>query len=368
MRIIFFTDTLRAGGKERRLTELMKALKSMPDISFELVLMHKDIHYKEVLELGIDIHYILRKTKKDPVALYKLFKLCKKYRPDILHCWDSMTAVYSVPICKLMGIRLVNGMVTDSPPEQSIRNTQWLRARLTFPFSDYIVGNSNAGLKAYNAPANRSVCIYNGMNFSRFNNLKAKSLIREEIFGSNSDSFRVLGMVATFRKNKDYKTLVRTALDLVHMRDNIRFLLVGDGPEIDNIKNMVPQEDKRKIIFLGKRNDVESIINLFDVGILLTNARVHGEGISNSILEYMAIGIPVIASRGGGTDELVLDNINGFLIESGNGSQLKDRILTLIENDELAKELGRNGRKIVKEKFDITIMKNNYISLYNKLK
>ena len=72
MRIIFFTDTLRAGGKERRLTELMKALKSMPDISFELVLMHEDIHYKEVLDLGIDIHYILRKTKKDPVALYKL--------------------------------------------------------------------------------------------------------------------------------------------------------------------------------------------------------------------------------------------------------------------------------------------------------
>jgi len=368
MKVFFFCDSLNSGGKERRLTELMKTLKFSSEVDFDLVLMNKEIHYTEIYDLGLNIHFILRRTKRDPLVLYKLYKLCKKYQPDILHCWDSMTAVYSVPICKILGIKLINGMITDAPPEQSIRNKHWLRARLTFPFSDYIVGNSNAGLKAYNAPANRSVCIYNGMNFSRFNNLKAKFLIREEIFGSNSDSFRVLGMVATFRKNKDYKTLVRTALDLVHMRDDIRFLLVGDGPEINNIKNMVPHEDKRKIIFLGKRNDVESIINLFDVGILLTNARVHGEGISNSILEYMAIGIPVIASRGGGTDELVVDNQNGYLIESGNEWQLKDRMLALIENDELAKELGRNGRKIVKEKFDITIMNKCYVSLYNKLK
>lgn len=369
MKILFFIDTLSAGGKERRLTELMKGLRLIPEVEFELVLMNKDIHYAEIFDLDINIHFILRNTKKDPFILIKLYKLCKKYKPDIIHCWDSMTAVYSVPVCKLLGIRLVNGMVTDSPPGQNIRNRQWLRARLTFPFSDCIAGNSKAGLKAYRAPVKKSVCIYNGINSSRFINLRAKDLVRKEIFGDDSGSFRVLGMVATFRKNKDYKTLVKAALTLINERENIRFVLVGDGPELENIRSMVqPPALLNKIIFLGKRTDVESIINIFDIGILLTDSSVHGEGISNSILEYMALGKPVIASRGGGTDELVSENQNGFLIDSGNVSQLTDRILILIENNDLAEKLGNNGKKMVSEKFDIGIMKDQYITLYNTLK
>jgi len=72
MKILFFTDTLNAGGKERRLTELMKALISRKDIEFELVVMSREIHYKEVLDLGINIHYIIRKTKND-ISVFKRF-------------------------------------------------------------------------------------------------------------------------------------------------------------------------------------------------------------------------------------------------------------------------------------------------------
>src|SRR5689334_23875632 len=122
MRILFSIDCLVSGGKERRLTELMKGLKSNPEIQFELVLMDSEVHYKEVFDLGIKIHYIIRNRKKDFSVFRKLYSLCREYRPDIIHCWDSMTAVYSVPICKLLHIRLVNGMITDAPSRANILN------------------------------------------------------------------------------------------------------------------------------------------------------------------------------------------------------------------------------------------------------
>ena len=79
-----------------------------------------------------------------------------------------MTAVYAIPACKLLNIKLINGMVVDTPVKKNILNKNWLRARLTFPFSDLIIGNSKAGLIAYKAPTKKSRCIYNGMDFERF--------------------------------------------------------------------------------------------------------------------------------------------------------------------------------------------------------
>ena len=72
MKILFFTCGLGPGGKERRLMELMKELKNHPEIEFELVLMSDDIHYKEVLDLDIKIHYLIRNTKKDLSVFYKI--------------------------------------------------------------------------------------------------------------------------------------------------------------------------------------------------------------------------------------------------------------------------------------------------------
>jgi hypothetical protein len=80
----------------------------------------------------------------------KFYKICRSYKPDIVHCWDSMTALYSSPICKFLNIKFVNGMVVDTPMPQDMSNVHWRRARLTFPFSNIIIGNSRAGLLGYN--------------------------------------------------------------------------------------------------------------------------------------------------------------------------------------------------------------------------
>lgn len=367
MKILFFINGIHPGGKERRMLELMKELKLRKEFEFELALMNTEVSYPAIFDMGIKLHYLIRKTKKDLSVFNKFYKLCRDFKPDIIHCWDSMTAVYAIPACRLLKIKLINGMVVDTPSKRNILNKNWLRARLVFPFSDVIIGNSKAGLAAYKAPPKKSECIYNGMNLNRFINLKEPSSVYNEIFGVNSDRIFIVGMVAAFEIRKDYKTLIKAAATLIPLHDNLRFILVGGGAGLEEIKNSVPASLLNKIIFLGKKSNVESIINIFAVGILLTNSKVHGEGISNSIIEYMALGKPVISTRGGGTNEVVIDNQNGFLIDPNDEDQLIKKIELLIKNEDLRNKLGKKGIEMIHEKFEIKIMANHYVSIYHQL-
>lgn len=367
MKILFVIDTLGSGGKERRMTELLKVLKTDCRFEFELVVMSRDIHYREVLDLGINIHYIIRHTKKDLSIFGKLYRVCSTYRPQIVHCWESMTAVYCAPVCKILKIKLVNGMVIDTPVRQNIFNKNWLRARLTFPLSSVVVGNSRAGLLAYHAPVERSACVYNGINMSRFELLKEPSLVMKEILGEHNANFFIAGMVAAFEDRKDYATLLKAAIPLCEKHSNLRFILVGEGVNADLVKSKVPLRLSSRILFTGKRTDVEAIINIFNLGILLTDTKVHGEGISNSIIEYMALAKPVIATRCGGTGEIINNDETGFLINPFDSEDLAAKIEMLLSDPQMCQKMGLAGQNRIKTEFSINYMVRQYTDLYLKL-
>jgi glycosyltransferase involved in cell wall biosynthesis len=338
----------------------MKYLKSNTNVGFALAIMSRDVHYKEVFDLGIPVHYLIRKTKKDISIFSKLYQLCKSYKPDILHCWDGMTAVYSSPVCKLLNIKLVNGMVIDTPQRKNILNKSYLRAKLTFPFSSVIVGNSNAGLSAYKAPKSKSICIYNGFNFERLNGMS--------INGSTETKFEksgryAVGMIASFSKYKDYKTYFQAAQLLLEKRRDIIFFAAGSNTDSAQVKDLVEDKYKDHFKLLGAISGIESLISTLDICVLSTFT----EGISNSIMEYMALGKPVIATSGGGTNEIVLDNKTGFLVNRSDPQQLAEKIEILLNDAELRKRMGIAGKERVHELFPIHEMVNKYVSVYNKL-
>lgn len=357
MKIIFIIDTLTAGGKERRLTELIKGLISTSKAECELVVMSSDIHYKEILDLGIKIHIILRKTKKDLTVFNKLYRIFKLFNPDIVHCWDSMTAVYSVPLCKCLKIKLINGMIVDSPLKRNFSNKDYRRARITFPFSDFIVGNSRAGLKAYRAPEKKSIVIYNGFNFNRIKHLENSRVVLEQL---NSDLDHIIGMVATNSVKKDYKTFFTAAQKLLKSRDDILFLAIGKNTDDENLKELIESKYSKHFRLLGKRSDVESLINVMDICVLSTFT----EGISNSIMEYMALGKPVIATSGGGTNEIVIDNNTGFLTNPSDPEDLSKKMEALLNNPEMRQKMGSCGRQRIIDYFSINSMVDNYHRLY----
>jgi glycosyltransferase involved in cell wall biosynthesis len=357
LKILFVIDTLGSGGKERRLSELIRALQPYQGIEFELVVMSNDIHYSEILNQGLNIHRIIRVTAKDPTVFRRLYILIRDYKPDIVHCWDSMTAVYTAPVCRLLRCRLVNGMVINCPEGQNIFNKHWLRARFTFPISDFIVGNSKAGLIAYRAPKNKSIVVYNGFDFSRTQNLTPLTSIRKEL---NITSNYTVGMVANFRNHKDYPTYFNAAQLLLDKGKDITFLAIGTDTDSSYCKNLIKKANLNHFRLIGKKTGVESYINAMDVCVLSTFT----EGISNSILEYMALGKPVVATRGGGTVELVKENETGFLVDQHNPLELAVKIEILLENPVLQESMGKAGKEHIKSEFSIEQMVQSYLNLY----
>ena len=364
IKVLHFIDDLGSGGKERQLVDLLKGLASYKNIICELAIMSHNLYYPEANKLNISIHYLIRRNNKDPKILLKLYNLCKVSEPEIIHTWDSMTSVYAVPIVKILGIKLINGMIRSAPQRLKPFGRVWLRSKFTFPFSDAIISNSSAGIKSYSAPLIKSICIPNGFDFNRIKNLQDKKIIKEK-YGINTEE--VVGMVASFSNKKDYVIFILAAQKILQEFDNVTFLAIGDGNNLNKCKKRVEPQFQNKIKFLGNQKHVESIINIFDVGVLSTNINAHGEGISNSIMEYMVLGKPVVATWCDGNRELVLNGKTGFLVKPIDVEDMYSKISQLLENKHLRNKMGDAGKERIYHKFSLERMTNSYSSLYENL-
>jgi len=361
MRVVHIIEGLGSGGKERQLVELLKGHSKLPWLGCELIIMSKDIHYNYIDNLDIPVHILTRKTRKDPSVFFRLFRLLRDRKYDIIHSWGSMCSIYSLPAVLILKIKFVNGFLRDAPPKISFNDRLWIASKLTFPISDAIVANSKAGLKAYNAPSKKSHYIYNGFDLNRSENLPDPDFVKKK-YHVNTEF--VVGMVASFSERKDYSTFLTAAKIVLSNRNDVTFLAIGDGINLESCMKSVPEKHKDRIIFTGKIRDVESLVQVMNIGVL---ASVHGEGISNSIMEYMSLGKPVVASDCGGNEELVVDGETGYLIQLGDFKELADRLISLLDNARQAEKMGRMGNECLKALFSLERMTQDFATLYQNL-
>jgi glycosyltransferase involved in cell wall biosynthesis len=364
MKVLMVVDGLHPGGKERRLVELMRSLKARRDAEVELVVMSEEIRYPDVLTLGIPILPMIRRTPHDPGVFRRFYRLCRERAPDLIHTWDPMTSLYAAPVARLLGIPLVNGMVTKAPARLSWRSLERIAAFLTFPLSAAVVGNSRAGLQSFRVPPEKGRCIHNGFNLDRLTGLDEPAETRKRL---GITTPRVVAMVAAFTPKKDYPTFIRAARELLARRDDITFLAVGDGPTRAAAEAMREPDQAGKILFPGWVSGVESLMRAVDIGVLATDADVHGEGIPNALLEFMALGKPVVATRTGGTGELVAEGATGFLVGNRDSGAMAARIQQILDDPALSHALGECGRTRVHSEFTIEAMTGSYVELYRQL-
>ena len=361
MKIMMIIDSLVRGGRERRLLELIRALVEYDNIQVSLVLFSKRVEYPEVFDLPVKIHYLERQPAKDPRVFFRFFQICKDEQPMIIHSWGWMPSVYAVPAVSLLNISFVNAAITDAPDRMNWLDNRYFRARLTFPFSDMIVGNSRAGLEVYDAPASKSQCIYNGFDFSRISQLKAAAQVIDQYQIPRGK--KIVGMVGAFFDRKDYRTYIQAACQLLDKRQDTIFLAIGDGPLLAEHQQMIPSKHQHNIIFTGMVKEVESLVNIFDIGVLATFT----EGISNSIMEYMVLGKAVVSSGGGGVVEIIRHGENGYVTPTSDPIAMAERLGELLDRPELRSQMGKNGRALIHELFSIERMEKEYLKLYKSL-
>jgi glycosyltransferase involved in cell wall biosynthesis len=364
MRILHLIERLGPGGKERQLVELLRGLFAHRDIESFVVITDEDEVRYEVDSEHAQVIQLVRKGKRDLRLFKSLYELVSELKIDIIHSWGSMCSIYAAPVAKLCGTAFVNGFVRDAPPHVTVWNKNYLFGKLTIPFSDVVVANSRAGLAAYRIPERKGQCIYNGFSPERLSDLTDETELRS-LLGITTP--HIVGMIANFTPRKDYATFVEMACRICRLRDDVTFLTLGSGETLQPLRDSVPSEHSLRIKFLGRRFDIESIANLFTVGVLATNSRLHGEGISNAVTECMALGKPIVATNDGGTPELVLEGQTGFLVPSHDAGVLTDRVLRLLNDRALANQFGIEGRRRVETAFSLDAMCNAYLCLYRRV-
>lgn len=363
MKILYFIGTLRSGGKERRLIELMKGLKSQTDYKILLVLAFNQIDYDYFYDLGIKYISIDKiPNSKSINVFFQLNTIVKQFKPDVIHTWGSMQSFYMGPVAFFHNVPLINSQITDAPPYMKKFSLRNFINRINFAFSSIVLSNSKAGLKSYGVDKlSKSKVIYNGFDFSRIDNLVQNNELRILL---NIKETIIITMVASFSKNKDYKTFLE-AVRIIHKNNrNIAFLCVGDGDLRAELEDAYSSEG---LYFLGRRNDVESIMNISDIGVLISNKKVHGEGISNSLMEFMALGKPVIASDNGGNSELVINNESGIILQYNDAKLLSDAISYLAADFKKRKKMGKEANERIINYFSIDRMVNEFRVIYQEL-
>lgn len=361
MKILFFIETLRAGGKERRLLELIRYLKDNTNHEIILVLMSEDIDYTYANDFDIKIYKLRKKYYRDPILLsFRFLKICKNEKPDIVNVWGVFPALNLLLVKIFLNNIIINSTITSAYNSLSIFNLLYILTRFTTLYSNIIVGNSKAGLKSFHLNGSNCKVIYNGINIERkINLINREELIKKYNIKTN---FNII-MVASFNKDKDYDLLLDVAKEFLNINSEIGFILVGDGVNFETITNRVKNEKLSNVYLTGKVDYVESLINISNIGILLSP---NGEGISNAIMEYMLLGRPVIATDIGGNPEIVKNNINGYLVENKSKTEIVEKILNLYSDNSKYTEFSKNAFDTIINTFNIGKMGKEFKELFEK--
>ncbi len=359
MKILFFIEAFGFGGKERRLMELIHYLRHNTDFELAMVLTESRIHFEMIHELKVPVKIISRKgLKRDPRVFREFRKFCQDFQPDIIHTWGFMTTFYAIPAKLMLRIPLISSMITVARREFSVISLNNLFFKISCSFSDAIISNSEAGLHAFKIKSKKAKVIYNGVRFERFQQAFNWKEIRNSL--GIKTSFVVV-MVATFSRFKDYDLFLNVAKEINKSRKDITFLGVGGGPELIRITDRMKNENIENVVLTGRRSDVEQIIAASDVGLLCT----FSEGISNSIIEYMALGKPVIVTDlKGGSKELVINGETGFCTER-DILKVVDLINELIDDQVLRNSMGKKGKERITRFFSIKRMGEEFVDLYH---
>jgi sugar transferase (PEP-CTERM/EpsH1 system associated) len=363
---------LDVGGLENGLVNLINripaeryrhAIISLTEVSsFRDRIVHDDVRC-------IALH---KRPGNDISMLLRLWRLFRELRPSIVHSRNLAALEAQLPAwlagvpCRIHGEhgRDMLDLGGNSKKYQLVRRLYRPLVHryiaLSRQLEEYLRGKVGVNSSRLNL-------ICNGVDTERF---RADERCEREAFlpdGFAGDDSLLIGSVGRLEAVKDQMTLVRAFSDLCrrYPRDSrLRLILVGDGSLRHRIEALVAQENLQDRVWLaGARDDIPQLLRALDVFVLPSLA----EGISNTILEAMACGLPVVATRVGGNDELVQEGRTGFLVPPADPGTMADALQNYIDNPALRQDHGVVARKRVEEAFTMARMTSSYIDVYDDL-
>ena len=359
------------GGLENGVVNLINHMP--PDAYRHVVISLTDITDFRKRIVRDDVEFIaLEKPPGHALWIYpQLFRLFRRLRPDIVHSRNLGALEVVVPAWAAgVPVRIHGEHGRDvGDLDGSSRKYQWLR-RIYRPFVTHYIALSR-DLEYYLTVrvgvAQATVAqIYNGVDTLRFHPVGARAAIAGSPFAD--PSCWLIGTVGRMQTVKDQTTLARAfirALEIApELKESARLVMIGDGPLRAQSQALLERAGCAASAWLpGERSDVAEILRGLDCFVLPSLA----EGISNTILEAMASGLPVIATDAGGNGELVAAGKSGELVSVGGVEAMAQSIVGYARDRERGRSAGQVGRAAIERQFSLAAMVRQYQGLYDRL-
>lgn len=363
---------LTTGGLENGLVNL---INHMPPERYRhaiICLTTATSFQKRIKRSDVEIYELHKREGQDWGLYLRLWKTFKQLQPDIIHTRNLSALEAQLPaLFALVKARVHSEHGWDTAdPDGSNKKYRMLRRLFRVLVSHYIALSNE--LKNYlvniiGVSEQRITRICNGVD----NNVFKPALNGREALpspGFADSEHIVIGTVGRMQPVKDQLNLVDAFIILLNQlpqaRNRLRLALLGDGPLMPVIVERLQQADALDLTWLpGDRADVPDLLHGFDIFVLPSKA----EGISNTILEAMATGLPVVATSVGGNAELVDDGNTGVLVSPENPAALAQALLHYINNPAQIKYHGANAYQRVQQNFSLDAMVNQYLAVYDRV-
>ena len=358
--VVHVVHSLAVGGLENGVVNLVN--RAPASVRHIVVCMTTTGAFASRLRPDVEVRALGKAMGHDPRAFLRLVRLLRWLRPSVVHSrnWATFDAVLAA---RLAGVPTVihgeHGRDITDPEGRNWRRNGLRRA--SAPLVDRFVAVSENLrhwlVDAVGLPRRKVVTIHNGVDTARF--APADATAARVALGLSADKL-VVGTVGRLDPVKDHATLVRAFASIVR-RVQAVLIIAGDGPcRLDLERLVAALGIERHVHLLGERADVPVVLDAMDVFVLPSIA----EGISNTLLEAMAMELPVVVTRVGGNPELVEDGVNGAHVARQDPDALAAAMMTYLEDANLRAIHGKSSRQRAVERFSLDRMVAAYTTLY----
>lgn len=353
MKVCFVVGTLGQGGAERQLLFMLNALMRRGISARVLCLSRGEYFETQIKSLGVSVEFIGR-SRSRPRRLLQIVQSLRSERADVLQSTHFYTNLYTGLCGRLLGIPSIGAIRSDFIRELAAHGF-WGRWQVAAP--QFFLTNS---MEAYRNAVN------GGIPASKIEVLR-NVVSPADVYPATKLSKPVTVLfVGRLDENKRPEMFVRLAEAILRTHQGIplKFMIAGDGPLRSQLEDLATRlgMTEQELSFLGPVDDINTVYRNSHILVLTSNS----EGTPNVILEAMAFGLPVVATRVGGTIEILGDG-RGLLVDRDDGDGLVEAVSHLIGDTELRAELGRRGKAYVERDHSIDYLETRLPEIYSRL-
>jgi glycosyltransferase involved in cell wall biosynthesis len=368
-RIVFWAGSFERAGTQRFLVELLARLDRT---RFEPAVFSTSARGEllpRLEALGVPVHEFgtgrHALSPRTVAGLGRAALFLRRGNVDVLSCLLGITTLFGPFVGRLAGVPVV---------VNNQRNlSYWMRGRareavygfVSRRIVDAVLVNSEAAEREltdrFRVPRAKIVQTGVGVDVEAYAGTPRNEAIADEL---GVRGRRVVGIVAKLSSVKGHEHFLAAAAEISRSFDDVRFLVVGDGPrraELEGMAALLAISDR--VRFVGVRDDVPTLLRLMDVFVLSSVS----EGSPNAVMEAMAAGVPVVASDVGGLREIVADGVSGLLVPAGDSVSLAKAVLGLLTDPARASAMGAAGQSRAREKYDVGRVVANVEAVLSKL-